>query len=152
MEFREYDTDSAAYVQELALRDAVLRQPLGLVLGAPDTADDHRQLHFGLFDGQGNLTACVLVVPVSAERAKIRQMAVAPQLQGRGWGRHLMERMECAMRGRGFRAFELHARRGAEDFYQKLGYTRSGVEFIEVTIPHVTMGKGEEPLGDWVKK
>ncbi|RPJ34343.1 MAG: GNAT family N-acetyltransferase [Verrucomicrobiaceae bacterium] len=46
-----------------------------------------------------------------------------------------MEEMERHLQARGFREFELHARRSAEGFYQRLGYTTVGDEFLEVTIP-----------------
>jgi hypothetical protein len=120
----------------------VLRQPLGLWLGTGDVAADDRQLHFGLFDSGGGLTACVVAVPVSPVKAKIRQMAVAPAWQGKGLGRRLMEELERELKTRGFREFGLHARRSAEGFYQRLGYTAVGGEFIEVSIPHVKMVKG----------
>lgn len=140
--FREIGCGSPAYELELALRDEVLRQPLGLRLEAGDVAADDKQLHFGLFDSGGDLTACVVGVPVSPVKAKIRQMAVAPAWQGKGLGRRLMEELERELKTRGFREFELHARRSAEGFYQRLGYTTVGGEFIEVTIPHVKMVKG----------
>jgi ribosomal protein S18 acetylase RimI-like enzyme len=141
MNFREIGHASPEYRQELALRDEVLRRPLGLVLEAGDVAADDKQFHFGLFDAEGSLTACVVAVPATPFKAKIRQMAVAPAHQGLGLGRHLMEELEQELRARGFREFELHARRSAEGFYQRLGYTTEGGEFTEVTIPHVKMVK-----------
>ena len=139
--FREIGHGTPEYRQELALRDEVLRRPLGLVLEAGDVASDDKQLHFGLFDAEGSLTACVVAVPATPWKGKIRQMAVAPARQGRGLGRRLMKELEQELRARGFREFELHARRSAEGFYQRLGYTTEGGEFTEVTIPHVKMIK-----------
>lgn len=139
--FREIGHGTPEYRQELALRDEVLRRPLGLVLEGGDVSSDDQQLHFGLFDAGGSLTACVVAVPATALKAKIRQMAVKPARQGQGLGRRLMEELEQELRARGFREFELHARRSAEGFYHRLGYTSEGGEFTEVTIPHVKMVK-----------
>jgi predicted GNAT family N-acyltransferase len=35
----------------------------------------------------------------------------------------------------------MHARKSATGFYEKLGYTTDGQEFLEVTLPHVVMEK-----------
>jgi hypothetical protein len=35
----------------------------------------------------------------------------------------------------------MHARKTALGFYEKLGYSRQGEEFTEVTIPHYIMEK-----------
>jgi predicted GNAT family N-acyltransferase len=35
----------------------------------------------------------------------------------------------------------MHARSTAIGFYEKMGYTVTGNEFVEVTIPHYTMQK-----------
>jgi predicted GNAT family N-acyltransferase len=35
----------------------------------------------------------------------------------------------------------MHARKTAESFYEKIGYSTYGDEFIEVTLPHVEMRK-----------
>jgi len=123
------------------LRDEVLRRPLGLRLRDEDLADEDRQLHFGLFDAAGDLTACVVAVPLSPVRVRIRQMAVAAAWQAQGLGRRLMEELEQTLRARGFTEFELHARNAAAGFYQKLGYTAVGGEFLEIGIPHLNMVK-----------
>ena len=139
--FLEIAHGTPEYLQELALRDEVLRRPLGLVLTDGDVSNDAEQLHFGLFDADGSLTACVVAVPATLSKANIRQMAVSPALQSQGLGRRLMEALEKELRARGFHEFELHARRSAEGFYHRLGYTTEGGEFTEVTIPHVKMLK-----------
>nr|MBP8249907.1 GNAT family N-acetyltransferase [Chitinophagales bacterium] len=42
---------------------------------------------------------------------------------------------------KGFTLMYCHARDTAIPFYEKLGYSRVGEEFEEVTIPHWEMGK-----------
>lgn len=139
MTFREIRFGTEDYAAELALREEVLRRPLGLSLSEEDLAGEEIQLHFGLFESSGELVACAAAVPVSPEQARIRQMAVSPCLQGKGLGQRLMEGMEKDLQSRGFRSFVLNARRSAVGFYEKLGYATAGDEFLDRTVPHVRM-------------
>ena len=145
MTFREIVHGSEDYERELRLRDDVLRRPLGLSLADEDLTKESRHLHFGLFDGSTDLLACVVAVPLSPTEARIRQMAVSPLQQGRGLGRRLMDELERDLHGRGFRRFVLNARTPAVGFYEKLGYTIVGSEFMDVTIPHYRMEKVAGP-------
>jgi len=68
-------------------------------------------------------------------------MAVPNSLQGKGIGRALMIFAENIARDMGYRILIMHARKTALGFYQKLGYSAKGEEFVEVTIPHFIMEK-----------
>ena len=141
MTFKEIRFGSVEYKQECALRDEILRRPLGLNLYDEDLVKEKDQLHFGLFDGRGRFCACVVAVPVSGSEAKVRQMAVAQDCRGRGYGRRIMGELEESLGFRGYTHVWLHARVRAAGFYEKLGYSVTGGEFIEVTVPHVRMDK-----------
>ena len=141
MLFKQIGFGTAEYRRECLLREEVLRRPLGLSLSGEDLAGEESQFHFGLFDSVGELVACVIAAPLSPTEAKIRQMAVAPSHQGKGAGRQLMRELEESLRARGFRSFTLDARSSAVGFYEKLGYTTVGGEFVEVTVPHFKMVK-----------
>lgn len=141
MTIRRISLDSADYQQELALREAVLRKPLGLQLMPADLQQDRLDLHYGLFDSGGVLLACAIASPRSATEAKIRQVAVSSERQGRGLGRQLMTTMEADLAGRGFTRLVLHARSSVSAFYLKLGYTPVGAEFLELSLPHIEMVK-----------
>jgi len=121
------------------LRQEVLRAPLGLNLYTEDLNLERVQIHYGLFDESRQLLACVVAVPVSGAEAKLRQMAVRPSLQGKGYGRTLLQGAEQVLARRGFEHLLLHARMTAVEFYERLGYVKTGPEFIEVGIPHVLM-------------
>lgn len=137
--FRTYDFESEEYAQACELRELILRVPLGLRLTAADVAGEAEQLHFGGFDPEGNLLACVIAVPQAGSTVKIRQMAVAASHQGRGIGRALMIELHTELHRRGFDRFVLNARVSAIGFYTKLGYSAFGNEFTEVGIPHFRM-------------
>ncbi len=139
--FLEIAFDSAGYREECALRDEVLRRPLGMSLWDEDLSSEALQYHFGWF-ANGCLLACLIAVPLTETEVKVRQMAVSPEAQGRGIGRLLLTAMEREWAARGYREAVLHARAGALGFYQKLGYQCEGPGFTEVGIPHRRMRNG----------
>ena len=141
MTFREISFGSAEYQQECALRQEILRKPLGLNLYDEDLEKERQQRHFGLFDADGSLVGCVVFLPLSSCEARIRQMAIAQQHQGHGHGRRMFMELEERLTAEGVTRFVLHARATAEGFYQKLGYTVVSREFLEVGIPHMQMEK-----------
>jgi ribosomal protein S18 acetylase RimI-like enzyme len=140
IEIREVAFGSDEYRLACALRDVVLRRPLGLELSAEDVAGEARQLHLLAFDEVG-LVGCLLLVPGESSEIKMRQVAIAVRAQRRGVGSALVARAEAVGRERGFGVMVLHARRAAVPFYERLGYRVEGPEFVEVTIPHSKMKK-----------
>jgi len=143
--FRRIEYGSDEYHQECALREEVLRQPLGLSLRNEDLTQERDQLHFGLFDERGSLIGCAIAVLLPGLAAKVRQMAVAQERRGQGCGRQIMSGIEAYLAERGCTRVELHARVSAVGFYEKLGYIAEGEPFTEVTIPHVRMCKRIQP-------
>jgi hypothetical protein len=49
----------------LLAQESGIRKPLGLSLTAEELAREEDQLHFGLFERDGNLVACVVAVKSS---------------------------------------------------------------------------------------
>lgn len=139
--FREIFRSTDASMQERVLRDTLLRQPLGLPMDAEALDWENGTRHFGLFDEAGHLAACVLASPLPDGSVRLRQMAVSPERQSSGLGRHLMLEAEAELRRSGVKALSLHARDTAIGFYEKLGYSRIGDIYLELGIPHQLMGK-----------
>jgi predicted GNAT family N-acyltransferase len=52
-----------------------------------------------------------------------------------------MQFAENIARDRGFKKLCMHSRKTAAGFYERLGYSVTGEEFTEVTIPHYNMEK-----------
>ena len=131
---------SPDYQRAFALREEVLRKPLGLVLNEETLAQDRECFHLVCYvDGQ--LVASLQHLPKSSHTIGMRQVAVLPHLQGQGIGRALVEFAEQLARERGYLLMTLHARETAIRFYEKLGYERVGEMFEQVTIPHCAMQK-----------
>jgi GNAT superfamily N-acetyltransferase len=129
---------SAFYEQLKALRDTVLRRPLGLMLSEADVAGEAQMIHVAALEDEV-LLGGVILKPLSVDRLKLRQMVVAPEAQRRGIGRQLVKAAEAIAQARGVRTVELHSRAYACDFYAKLGYRIEGSQFIEVNISHFKM-------------
>ena len=67
---------------------------------------------------------------------QMRQVAVSGTLQRTGIGAQLIAFAEEFARQKGYRTFIAHTRATALGFYLRLGYTASGEELMETTIPH----------------
>jgi len=138
MKFFEIDWNSDLYSLEIELRARLLRAPLGLTFASEELEAESAELHFALVD-QGQVRACAVIVPLSSDLAKLRQMAVHENYQRQGLGSSLIRQIEPALQQRGFQHIELNAREEAVDFYQRLGYQTVGDRFMEVGIGHWKM-------------
>jgi predicted GNAT family N-acyltransferase len=141
--YRQITTADREYESEKALRDEVLRVPLGLTLSEADVRGEDGQIHLLAMDGQARVVGCVLIAPEGNGTARVRQMAVAERLRGRGIGTGLMAQAEILARALPVRKLTIHARLSARGFYERLGYRAASDTFIEMTIPHIAM---EKPL------
>ena len=135
MNFHRIDPNTKGYADALQLRQEILRLPLGLTFTAAETAHDAEDFHFGAFEGS-LLVAILILQPIDGDKIKMRQVAVSPDFQGHGIGSKLVAFAEEFAQQQGYRTLVAHARTTALTFYQRLGYTATGEEFLEVTIPH----------------
>jgi ribosomal protein S18 acetylase RimI-like enzyme len=138
--FRRFEVGTPDHEKALALREAVLRKPLGLTLSAEELREEPNCFHLGGFDGE-RLVAVLLLKPLDERTLKMRQVAIDPELQRRGIGNQLVAFAEQFARERGCELLIAHARESAVAFYRKLGYATSGDTFIETTIPHRLVSK-----------
>lgn len=131
---------SSLYAQCLELREAILREPLGLSVTGDELADDARRRHFCALAG-GAVIGSVSLKPLGAHTLHLKQMVVAADRQGEGIGARLLDCAEAWARRHDYGVIILNARIGAEGFYEKHGYAPQGEPFVENTIPHVRMTK-----------
>lgn len=128
------------YAQVFALREKVLRQPLGLTLHEEDTSGDKQDAIYVALNEQA-LIGCLMAKEMSKDALKFRQMAVDSSFQAKGVGKLLVQYAEVDARKRAYQKIALHARQSAQGFYERLGYTAYGPVFVEVNIPHIKMEK-----------
>ena len=151
MDYRIIEYGSKAYDQSLRLRNELLRVPLGMDLfdgSHDDLSQEHRYYHFGAFNEAGQLIASILGIPTSPNEIRIKQMAVAVDMQHQGIGKRLFMAFEAYLLNLGFQIFVLHSRQVATGFYLNLGYVVNGDSFEEVGIPHYRMTKSFIPSSD----
>lgn len=134
----DYGTDE--YRQMLKLRDDILRKPLGLRFSQDELEKEKSNMHMVAYEDE-RLLGCCMLVEEDPETVRLRQMAVVNDVQGKGIGRALMQFAENLARDRGYKKITMHARKNALGFYEKMGYKKSGTEFLEITIPHYVMEK-----------
>jgi len=142
---------SPAYERTVALRDAVLRRPLGLAFTREELDAESTSHHLAVLADPADpdasageiVLACLVLEPRPDAPAvvKMRQVAVSPEHQRRGLGTALVVFAEDFARAHGYAEIVLHAREHMAAFYDRLGYERTGPLFIEVTLPHVAMRK-----------
>ncbi len=129
-----------AYDEVIRLRFDVLRKPLGLEFHSEELAREYNDFHLACYMGS-RLAGCAVLVPLSGNRVKMRQVAVIESLRGRGVGTLMVRYSEVLAKAQGFRTMELNARENAVPFYKAMDYKLVGERFVEVTIPHFKMEK-----------
>jgi GNAT superfamily N-acetyltransferase len=140
MALKILDHGSPEYRQMVKLRDDILRKPLGLGFTPEELEKEKENMLIAAFEDEDMLGCCMLVEE-NPSTVRLRQMAVLNDLQGKGIGRALMGFAENLARDRGYKTISMHARKNTIGFYEKMGYSVSGDEFIEITIPHYIMEK-----------
>ena len=140
MQFSIIQHGGQQYDSTVALRDRILRQPLGLKFSAEQLATEANLIHVaGWIDDQ--VRACCVVAEQDDEWFKIRQVAVDSEFQRQGYGKLLMEFVQQHVASIGGKKVFCHSRDVAEPFYSRLGYRSVGDYFEEVSIRHVRMEK-----------
>lgn len=140
MALKILDFGTPEYRQMVKMRDEILRKPLGLSFSESELEKEKDYMLIGAFEDEQMLGCCMIVEKDSA-RARLRQMAVLNNLQGKGIGRALILFAENLARDHGYKIISMHARKNTVPFFEKMGYTVTSADFIELTIPHVEMEK-----------
>jgi len=129
------------YDESVALRYEVLRKPLGLEYTPEQLGAEWSDTHLAAHEVSGKIVGILLLTPVNVQEVKMRQVAVAPDQQGKGVGAALVIASEEYAHSQHFKKMTLHARESAVPFYLRLGYQTIGDRFEEVGIPHFKMEK-----------
>lgn len=122
----------------LQLRQQILRKPLGLNLFDENLGDEKNQVMIACFEAD-ECIGCVLLKPISKRVLKLRQMAVSTNVQKQGVGTEIVKFAMKYAKTNNYTEIELHARKTAVLFYEKLNFETLGNEFLEVGLPHYKM-------------
>ncbi|NDF99174.1 MAG: N-acetyltransferase [Chitinophagia bacterium] len=126
MALKIIEHNSEEYRQMVALRDAILRKPLGLSFDQTELNGESNHILIGAFEEE-DILGCCMLIEENPQTVRLRQMAVYNEKQGKGIGRALMNFAETLARDRGYKLLTMHARKDAQGFYEKMGYEPLGV-------------------------
>lgn len=140
MQFTLVKHNSEAYWKCVALRDRLLRKPLGLVFSKEELMQENNQIHFALIENN-EVIACLSLVPNDDKQIKMRQVCVDSTIQQKGLGRNLVLNAEKWAIENHYNKMYCHARANVLPFYEKMAYKKIGNTFLEVGIPHFKMEK-----------
>ena len=129
---------SALYQQELAIRDQVLRRPIGRSIRDDDLSGEDQYDHFGIFDGE-TLLGVLYRKPLGDHVAQIKQVAILEAHRKAGLGTRLFAFLLEDSRKQGYEKLVLDARADAAGFYQKMGFQKTGETKIIFRLPHFRM-------------
>ncbi len=134
-----YEFGTPEYLEGIALRDLVLRKPLGLSINNDPLEEEFDQVHIGLYEEEaGIMGTCTLQIREDGS-FKMRQVAIHPDARKKGYGRALVTFCErYALRQEATKLY-CHAREVAMPFYKKCDWAIEGEVFTEVGIPHYQM-------------
>lgn len=137
--FIEYG--SQEYDRTLALRNKVMRIPLGLDIYKEDFGFERECVILGMFEAGALLG--VGVMSNKEDCYKVEYLCVDSELQKSGIGGELLCRLEKIAEARGGEKIWMDARVSAEGFYQRHGYQAVGEIFLldYAPVEHVIMEK-----------
>jgi len=141
--FKEIAYGSANWQAAVALREDVLRKPLGSKFTVEELKAEEGEIQVAGFK-DGTLIACAVLVREEGQ-FKMQRVAVLASLRGQGIGARMMIICEEIAHKLGILKIYCHARNSAVDFYRQNQYVAQGDYFDEDGIPHLKMIKR---LGD----
>lgn len=129
------------YEDTLALRNKVMRVPLGLDIYQEDFSCEKNAIIIGMFDEQ-NLVG-VGVMSHDHTSYKVEYLCVDSDIQSHGFGGRLLEQLESIARKKGATKISMDARVSAKNFYLRHGYHEVGDVFLLDFAPveHIVMEK-----------
>lgn len=101
---------------------------------------DNTAIHFIAFY-DGKLASCARLLTVNESIYKIGRIAVLSQFRKKGIGKKMCMHIIDKIKSLGGKIVKLDAQIHAKGFYESMGFTAQGEEFMEVNIPHITMIK-----------
>jgi N-acetylglutamate synthase-like GNAT family acetyltransferase len=144
MEFKLINWGSTEYDEMVALRDEILRKPLGLHFSEEYLEAESNDILIACYL-KGVMAGCCILRTISEDVLQLKQMAVRGSFQNEGIGLKIISFAEETARNIGHCRIFMHARKEVKGFYEKAGYETRGDEFEEVGIPHIMMIKELKP-------
>lgn len=126
-------------LQARQVRHEVFVQEQSIPAAMASDAADAGAVHALVRNRLGQAVATGRLVQQAPGVGRIGRMAVTRVLRGAQVGRTMLFALLQAAAQRGDREVMLHAQRGAQGFYSRLGFQTRGEAFEEAGIPHIEM-------------
>jgi len=123
----------------VAIRKEVFMDEQGILFEDEFEGGEETYIHFCLYNE--NVLVGYIRLTVVDCTLHIGRVAVKKEFRKKGLGRILMKTAEEYGVNNGCLEITLNAQLHAKGFYQKLGYTAWGDEFLEARIKHIKMTK-----------
>ncbi len=123
----------------LALRHQVFCVEQGVPRELEQDGRDPEALHLVAVDGEAVVGTCRILT--GSDPWKLGRMAVRADRREAGIGRLLLDLAHRLAARAGVTRITLSAQASVQGFYARQGYIRSGGEFMDAGIPHVTMDR-----------
>lgn len=121
------------------IRWTILRKPLGMPKGSEKSPKEKNSIHLIALIND-SIVATGMLVPITKDKAQVRQIAVLPQYRKMGIGSKILGGLKEKAQEENFKELFLNARVEALDFYLKNGYEEVlDSDHIELGIPHKRM-------------
>lgn len=137
---KQIDYGTSEYKEELELRHRILTKPIGLNLFNENLLMEAKDYHICAFN-ENRIIGVAILTNFDDGVAKMKHLAIDETLQGQRIGSKVVEFAESLAVKNGFREIILDARKGAVNFYQRLGYKKISSEFVDIGIKHIKMKK-----------
>lgn len=103
--------------------------------------DDHDKTDYVVIYDENKPVATGRYKQMDAETIRPGRIAVLKDYRNRGLGQQIIEELEKAGLERGAKRSIIHGELTAEAFYEKLGYKKCSEEYLEDSVPCVTLEK-----------
>jgi predicted GNAT family N-acyltransferase len=139
------DTLSPIYFDALTIRKEVFVDEQKVPVSLEIDQEEANAIHFVLYQ-EDDPIATARILSKTPKLAKLQRMAVRKTARGAGNGAFLIRAVEKVCQEMSFETIQLGAQLSAEGFYQTLGYTSYGEQFLDAGIQHISMQKHIAPL------
>lgn len=134
------DLESETYKEALQIRHKVFVDeqgvPVNLEIDELEAVTEHVVLY-----KEDQPVATARILELENATYKVQRVATLKPFRGQGCGARLMQEIESHVKKADAQKLILGAQNTAIPFYEKLGYTTEGEEFMDAGIPHHNMIK-----------
>lgn len=139
MNFQEIKYGSNDWLNAVALREKILREPLGSIFSKQELEEEKNHIHIAGFLKDELISGAVLVP--EKDKLKMQRVVVHEKLRNKNIGTEMIQYCEALAFEKGYRFIYCHARDSAVNFYKQNDYLKEGEYFDEDGIPHLKMVK-----------